>query len=351
MNTRCAVICPIATGGGVSESFLTCLDMLRDNGVTPIAIVPRGFHFLKRLGERGYETHEVDRLEQGGLINLFGQSLALVKAIRKSGAELAVLNNGRHVRWVKMLLPNLPLVAIYHGGKVSRLLKADRIITINDDQLQYLQDAGYPEHKAVVVDNALPLESLPQYKRREKWNGLPVIGTLRLLEPAKGVDTLIDAIGILAKRGLRLKTRIGSNGSQKQALMDQVARLAIGDLVHFDGWVSDKDAFYDQLNIYVLPSKAEEWGIGIVEANAARLPVIATRTLGPKRIVKHEQTGLLVDVDDPDSMADAIERLVENPQLAETLARNGYEHCRDNYLFPTVAPLMTKEILNVLKTV
>lgn len=349
MNIRCAVVCPIATGGGVSEAFLTCLDMLRDNGVTPIAIIPRDFHFVKRLGDRGYEVHEIDRLEQGGVINLLGQSLALAKTIRKSGADLAVLNNGRHVRWVKMLLPRIPLVAIYHGGKVSRFLKADRIITINDDQLQYLKDAGYPEHMAVVVDNALPLDSLPSYKRRKKWTGQPVIGTLRLLEPAKGVDTLIDAIGILAKRGLRLQTRIGSNGSQKQMLMDQAARLDIGDLVHFDGWVSDKDAFYGQLNIYVLPSKAEEWGIGIVEANAARLPVIATRTLGPKRIVKHEQTGLLVEVDDPVSMADAIERLVENPQLAETLARNGYEHCRENYLFPTVAPLMTKEILSVLE--
>ena len=176
-----------------------------------------------------------------------------------------------------------------------------------------------------------------------------MIGTLRLLEHAKGVDILIDAIGILAARGKRFRTRIGSSGTQETALKEQAQALGISDLVEFCGWIDDKAAFFDNLDIYVLPSRAEEWGIGIVEANAARLPVIATACLGPKRIVRDGVTGIIVPVADPTAMAAAIEKLASDPERAETLARNAYAHCEASYLFPKIAPLFVREVLRVLE--
>jgi glycosyltransferase involved in cell wall biosynthesis len=345
---RCAVVCPIQSGGGITEAFLTSLDMLRDQGITPIAIVPEGFRFLCRLQERSFETHRIVNLHRGGAINRAINALAIARAARRAEADVLVLNNGRFVPWVKWFLPTVPLVAIYHGGKVERFLRADRVITINDDQLEYLRSAGYPAESCVVVDNALPLLELPPYKPRCFKAGEPVVGTLRLLEHAKGVDVLIRAIALLSKRGKRYRTRIGSSGTREAALKGLVARLGVADLVEFCGWINDKDGFFDSLDIYVLPSRHEEWGIGIAEANAARLPVIATECLGPRRIIRDGLTGILVPVDDPPAMADAIESLASDPSRAGKLAMAAYDHLETHYLFPIIAPKFASEIMKAL---
>lgn len=350
MSMRIAIVCPIASGGGITEAFFNSLEMLRRQGATPIGIVPTDFHFLDRLKDTGLEVHTVKDLERGGSWSFFLQSIRLKKAVRDAQPDILVLNNGRHVASQKRLNPKLPVVSIYHSGKFQRNMRADRIITINDDQVGFLTAIGYPAERIVVVDNALPVETLAPYQAKPISNAQPVIGTLRLLEPAKGVDTLIEAIAELAKRGHRLETRIGSNGSQKETLMALSQRLGVQEHVRFDGWIEDKNAYFDAMDIYVLPSRAEEWGIGVVEANAARLPVIATDTLGPKRIVEHEVTGLLVPKENPVAMADSIERLINNPALAQRLAHAGYERCAERYLLPKIAPVFYREITKVLET-
>lgn len=349
MKPRCAVVCAIATGGGVTEAFLTSLDMLKSRGVVPVAIVPEGFHFLDRLTAAGHETVRLRGLERGGMLNMLRQAWQIANSARGARVDVLVLNNGRHVWAVKKLLPGVPLVAVYHGGKIERFLTADRIITINDEQLRYLADRGYPADRAVVVDNALPVDSLAPYVPKPRRSGSPVVGTLRLLEPAKGVDVLIEAIGLLAARGERFRARIGSSGSQEARLRARVNALGLDGLVEFVGWVDDKAAFFESLDIYVLPSRAEEWGIGIVEANAARLPVVATACLGPRRIVRDGETGLLVPTEDPVAMADAIGRLLADPALCERLARAAHARVVAEYLFPKIAPIFVDNILKAMK--
>lgn len=346
---RCAVVCPIATGGGVTEAFLTSLEMLKAGGVTPVAIVPNAFAFHDRLMAAGHEVHRWPGLERGGALNKVWQAWGIARTARLAKADVLILNNGRHIKAVKRLLPRLPLVAIYHGGKTERFMSADRIITVNDDQLQYLMKSGFPSARAAVVDNALPVHALAPYQPKPRHNDGPVVGTLRLLEPAKGVDVLIEAIGILAARGRLIRTRIGSSGSEEQKLRQRVRSLGLTNLVEFTGWVSDRAKFLDSLDIYVLPSRAEEWGIGIVEANVARLPVIATACLGPKRIVKDGETGVLVPIGDPAAMADAIQRLVDDSQLCGRLAHSAYERAEANYIFPRVAPLFVRNVVRALR--
>jgi len=343
------VICPIASGGGVSEAFVLSLDMLRDGGFVPVAVAPKDFKLKQAILDRQIEFHEIAGLEQGGLFHLFRQSLALRNVAIRCNVDGIITNNGRFVSFLKILLPKIPLAAIYHGGKAKRFLNADRIITINDPQREMMIDLGFDEKSISVVDNALPVSTLPDFTFNPwiEQNG-PVIGTLRLLEPAKGVDVLVRAIGKLASEGTRLKTRIGSSGSQLGALKSLVAELEIGDLVEFVGWIDSKDKFFKSMNIYVLPSRAEEWGIGIVEANAASLPVIATKTLGPLRIVNNGVTGVLVEPDDVDGLAAAIKELSANPDRCEELARNGYNHCLKNYVYPIVAPRFYNEIKKLL---
>lgn len=323
---------------------MTSLQMLAGNGFVPVAVVARGFIFTEQLHNAGFETFEIAGLEQGGALSHFKQIIRLSACIREAKVQVVVLNNGRHVRWLKFLLPSIPIVAIYHGGKPTRYLKADRVVTINDEQAEYLKKRDYPAERIAVIDNAIPLDHLPDFIPKPPTKNGPIIGTLRLLEPAKGVDVLIESIAILAKRGRRFTTRIGSTGSQEQKLRALVKKNGIEDIVEFCGWISDKAAFFESLDIYILPSRAEEWGIGIVEANVARLPVIATACLGPMRIVKDQETGILVPIEDPVAMANAIEKLADDDDLCKRLSKAGYAHCKENYLFPKIAKLFSAQV-------
>lgn len=344
--TCVAVCCPIRTGGGVTEAFLTSLDMFASQGVETIAIVPEGFKFEERARARSKALVTVAGLEQGGALRTPLIAHRIATAAKENEADILLLNNGRHVRWVKRFAGKMPVAVIYHGGKIDRFVSADRVITINDDQRGFLISRGYPKDRVVVVDNALPVNEMPPYAARTpREPGTTIIGTLRLLEPAKGVDILIRAFAALIGQGVSAKLRIGSSGSEEAALKALAAALGVANTVEFCGWIGDKQAFYDSLDLYVLPSRFEEWGIGIVEANAASLPVVATACLGPKRILVNEETGLMVPVEDPDAMAKALKRLIDDPALAERLARAGHQRCAERYLFPTIAPLYVGEVL------
>lgn len=344
---RCLIVTSIATGGGVTESVFTAIDMLRRDGIEVAVAVPTDFHFLDRLGQTGAEVFTLAGLAVGGVAWLPFQALRLAAVVRRSRADVVVVNNGRFVAALKRLTGR-PVVAIYHGGKLPRFLAADRIITINEPQREALLAAGYPTDRVSVVDNALPLDELPPFRPRAPTTR-PVIGTLRLLEPAKGVDTLIEAVALLRDRGIPLPARIGSSGSQEAKLRALVDRRGLGDLVTFLGWIDDKNAFYRSLDLYVLPSRAEEWGIGIAEANAAGLPVVSTDCLGPRRIVRNGVTGLLVPPDDPPALADAIALLAADPTRAAALAEAGWRHCAAHYTRRTIGPLYAAEIRKALR--
>jgi glycosyltransferase involved in cell wall biosynthesis len=337
-----AVSTPIASGGGVTEAFIASLEMLRREGFRPVAIAPEAFRYRERLLAHGFQVETIAGLERQGAWRAPFQALKLARLCKRLRPAAFIVNNGRHVPYVRALKGEAALIAIYHGGKPQRFLGADHVLTINDPQREGLIAMGFPAARIAVIDNCLPVDHLPPFRSRAARRP-PVIGTLRLLEPAKGVDVLIDAIAILARRGCRLPLTIGSSGSQEAVLRARVRQHGLGDVVTFAGWIEDKAAFFDSLDIYVLPSRYEEWGIGIVEAQAAGLPVVASACDGPRRIITHEQTGLLVPPGDAQALADAIERVATNTDLANALAKAGHAAVA-RYLMPAIAPLFAAEI-------
>lgn len=350
MPVRVAIVCPISGGGGITEAFFNSLEMLAQQGLTAIAIVPSDFIYKERLTEVVVEQHFVSGLGRGGHLNVILQAFRVKQVITRVRPDILLLNNGRHVAAVKKILPNLPIVAIFHGGKPQRFRKADRVIAINDDQVSSLTCLGYSQLNTAVVDNVLPADALPRYEPGPKAHTNYTVGTMALLEQVKGVDVLIKAVAIVLQRGSNLRLRIAGTGPEKTNLEKLVGTLGIEDQVHFAGWVNDQLSFYRQLDLFVLPSHSEEWGLVIVEAQAASLPVIATSTRGPRRIIDDGLTGLLVPIADPTAMADAIEALINEPDKAEQLARAGHDRCGERYILPKMAPIFAKEVLEVLET-
>lgn len=323
---RLLVVNHIAIGGGVTTSFLSALQMIRNEGHEAIALVPKNFQYCDAVESKASETFYLNGFERGGHLSFPMQGLKIARAAKECNADRIVVNNGRHVRWVKAFQKR-PIICIYHGGKyekVDRILNADKVITVNDEQKRWLIERGYPSEKVKVIDNVLPMDELPEWRERS-FSSPITIGTLRLLEPAKGVDTLIDATRLLARKNTKFQVLIGGDGSQRQLLEERTRKYHLDKKIKFIGWVDKPAGFYNCLDLYVMPSRFETWGLGIAEAQAHSLPVIATDCLGPARLIQNGDNGLLVPPNDPRAIADAINRLMSSPQLAKKLAKSGHE--------------------------
>lgn len=342
---RCLMPLPFAIGGGVIEAFLTSIEIMRRAGCDVIAVVDPTSVYLDRLRATGAEVHVLPGLAARGSLGAWWAGLRLGRLVRRLAPDVILAHNGRLIEGLKASCPRLPLVGVVHTGKLRRFLAADRLITVNAEQRDGLIEAGFSPTRIGLLPNVLPLDAIPPFAPRPFAAPLRV-GTLRRLLHEKGVDILVEAVARLIARGLDVELHIGGNGEEEATLHRQVAAADIETRVHFHGWVSDQAAFLGQTDIYVMPSRHETFGIGILEAQAAGLPVIASACEGPRAVIRDEETGLLVPPADPAALAAALGRLIADPALAARLARAGHEDCAARHLLPAVVAPYSRFVLD-----
>lgn len=141
-----------------------------------------------------------------------------------------------------------------------------------------------------------------------------VFFSLAHLEPVKGFDNLLNAMHLLCSKWPgRFSLVIGGDGSQRGTLEKQAAKLNLGKSVEFKGTLTPQDVkqCMQQSHAFVLSSRFEAFGVVFIEAMACGLPVIATRSGGPETFID-ESCGLLVDPDQPEALATAMENMAAN---------------------------------------
>ena len=151
-----------------------------------------------------------------------------------------------------------------------------------------------------------------------KNKGVVFVGSL---VKQKGVDILIKSFEIVGKKHSDSKLIIIGDGSERKVL-EKLARELRIDVV-FHGYLDD---FRDILNkslVFVLPSRTEGFGLVLLEAMEARIPIIATDVGGIKEIVVNDENGLLVKKEDVNSLADAINKIIEDNDLKNRLIFGG----------------------------
>ena len=146
------------------------------------------------------------------------------------------------------------------------------------------------------------------------------VGNIR---PGKGHDVLIDAAVILHKR-MPAVTVVSIGGEKYPGDLDRVRNRAIEegleDHLRFMGRRPDALAFVAAADIFVNPSSVEGLPVAILEAMALGRPVVATAAGGVPGIVKDGETGILVEPNEPEALAGGIERMLNDPYLAEEMA-------------------------------
>ena len=159
-----------------------------------------------------------------------------------------------------------------------------------------------------------------------------VVGSAGRLSPEKGQEHLIQAAALLQERAVPIRLRIAGEGSLRRRCEQLTDSLGLADSVELTGKVHDMSDFYRSLNVFALPSVAAEGlPMVILEAMAMGLPTVATNVAGTPEVVRDGTDGLLVPPADPAALADAIQRLAQDPPLRQRLGQSARQRVRQHF--------------------
>jgi glycosyltransferase involved in cell wall biosynthesis len=200
-----------------------------------------------------------------------------------------------------------------------------------------------PEAKPVaVIPYGVDLDAFVPAPRPERERVR--VGTMSRLSPEKGLDVLLRAMALLRDRGIEVDTVIAGDGPLRASLERLSADLRLDDRMRFLGDVPHDavPAALQDLDILVMPSTWEGFGVSAVEASAMELPVVASAVHGIPDVVVHDKTGVLVPPSDPGKLAGAIERLAVDAALRRSMGSAGRKFVERNYRWRDNAALMER---------
>jgi len=222
-------------------------------------------------------------------------------------------------------------------GLMDKLLIrfSDRVVAVSYAQRERLRTLFVPEGKIRVVQNSLidmgPESSMePDFDVRRQ---LRVNSEARLvfsagrLSPEKGHSDLLEAAEIILahERNRNVHFVIAGAGPLQEKMSEMAERLSIADHVHFLGFCKDLKPWFKQSDVFALPSLSEGLPNVILESLFFKLPVAATRVGGVPELIEDGHTGVLVVPRNPADLAAKIMIILDSPELAERLRKNGFE--------------------------
>lgn len=202
------------------------------------------------------------------------------------------------------------------------LARLGPVVTPSRALRHFLVAHGFPEHLLHVIHSGV------EVRRTEPrvGNGPLVVGTVTNLVYWKGVDVLVDACALVEPR---LRLEVYGAGAEQGKLERQAAELDVEACFH--GFVDDMTGRLDELDLFVLPSRTENLPIAVLEAMASALPVVATRVGGVPELVLDGETGVVVEPDDPQELAAAIQELALSPERRQALGRAGARRAAEHF--------------------
>jgi L-malate glycosyltransferase len=163
--------------------------------------------------------------------------------------------------------------------------------------------------------------------------GVPVIGAVSRLRHEKGIDILLETFNLLIRFGNKAHLLLVGSGPDEKKLKDTVQKYGLSSYITFYGEAEWERAtqLMALMDIVVVPSRFEGFGLTAAEAMAAGKPVVASDTSGLKEVVVNGETGILFPVDDVTELKEAIERLIKDSHLQERLGAAGKERVLVNF--------------------
>lgn len=320
---------------GVERAFIDYAKYLTLNGNEVFSVGKPKMVYSEHVRQVGSHYFELSAFGQGDFFSIF----RLAHLFAKYQADVAICHSGRALFFARLARffsrKKFPIIAIDHGIKPKKFLKADFVLTVNSHFSRELIAAGKPADRALVIPNmiAVPKDFTPLVK--QKFRKPIRLGSLGRLYPEKFFEKTLQAMAILRERGIESTYVIGGVGPMEAPLNKMAQEFGLENHFKILGWTDAKREFFDSIDIFVLPSLAETFGIVLLEAMLYSTPLVSSNSWGPDDVIENEVNGLKVSKDDAEKMpallADAIERLIKNEEFAHAMAARAFKGFFKNY--------------------
>lgn len=332
--------------GGAETVFIDLISNLPEQLYRSIVVIHGKGWVYDELNRRGIEPVI---LEAKGSFNwrYLKNLLSLIRREKVAIIQSHLLGSNVYSA-LAGLLSRTPVVAVFHGA----------VDVSEQERLSSLKFSAINAGAAVIVavskdlrDNIVERTALSSKKTRVIYNGINtaqfkrpkktdlrqqfswpeddvIVGSLGNIRPAKAYDELLKAAALTIRLKKNVRFVIAGQGKGKlyESLLELRSELKLDEHVFFLGFNDDPADFLSNLDLFLLSSRSEGFSISTIQAMAAGLPVIVTRSGGPQEIVRHKESGWLIDTAAPQQIANAVIRLVDDPALRQRLAIAGQNH-------------------------
>ena len=356
LQKRVALVCFSHSLGGLELSTIRIAQAMEKRGVSIVIIVPGSSPLEQRARESNLHVIAITPRWKYGDISAAFQ---LARVLRDQQIELVLLMQSSDIHLAaiaSMIVPQIKLV--FYQQMNSRYNKRDFIHTwvysklslwisltqsMKEDVLSYTR---MPHEKVKVVPLGTDLQQFnPSHFNKNEARaifGLPTqgftIGVLGRLDKLKGQHILLRAIPEVVRQHpdvmflIAGDETIGEHG-YKEYLMRLSRRLDIERYVKYIPFTNDVPRLMAALDVFVLPSFSETFGLVVVEAMAMERPIIATNAGGLPEIITNGKTGLLIKPHDATAVAWAIHRVLSDAALRSSLGHLAREEALKRYDF------------------
>jgi len=209
------------------------------------------------------------------------------------------------------------------------LSKADFITATSRDLTK--ETSLYTDKKVVTIPFGVDTSRFSREARKD--GGIITLGIVKSLEEIYGVKYLIEAFAKINKKHDNTKLLIVGDGPLRVKLEELCESLNIKNKVIFTGGVPNSRVshYLNMMDIFIMPSLSESFGVSILEAESCMVPVVATDVGGIPEVVIDGLTGFLVKPGDSDALAEKLSTLIEDRELRERMGRCGRKFVIENY--------------------
>lgn len=340
--------------GGAEQVFIDYCKILKNYlGHQVLAITKFDAPYAEKLEELNIDIKKIK--------NNFGYNdFFAVKNIRKIledfDADAVISHAGRATILARKAIKKIKHkkifeIAVNHSNNVKRSIGADLIISVNKQIFYKTIDSGQSTQKSFVIYNAIKLKEIDKNFQKINFRDKQtiVIGILGRLERTKGFSEAIKAMKILQKKSdKKFILKIGGSGKEEANLRALVNNLDMQDSVEFLGWVKNKEDFFNSIDIFILPSLEETFGLVILEAMKFKRPIITSDADGPKEILRDNNEALFFAINPvkniEERIAASIIKLINDDELANKIVKNAFTKLEEKFSFESLV-LRLKEIV------
>jgi glycosyltransferase involved in cell wall biosynthesis len=204
---------------------------------------------------------------------------------------------------------------------VERLKTCDRLVAISRFIGRLAELHGVDPARIAVVPNTIEVPPEAGRTDQARDGGPFTVGQIGRMAPGKGFDEAILAFAMLRESVPQADLVLVGEGSERPKLEQMVEAMGLGSAVRFVGWQRDVRSWLDGFDVFIHPSRNEPFGLSVLEASAAGVPVVGYDEDGVSEIVVHGETGLLARPGDVRALGNALVRLCRDRELRESMGR------------------------------